>query len=35
MPSGIGFDMSGIDQNSPQYQTAGHACPSLAAHAKG
>ena len=34
-PSGIGFDMSGIDQNSPQYRSAAQACQSLAAHAKG
>jgi hypothetical protein len=34
-PSGIGFDMSGIDQNSPQYRSADQACQSLAAHAKG
>jgi hypothetical protein len=35
VPSGIGFDMSGIDQNSPQYRSAAQACQSLAAHAKG
>jgi hypothetical protein len=34
-PSGIGFDLSGIDMHSPQYQAASHACQSLAAHAKG
>ena len=35
VPSGIGFDMSGIDQNSPQYRSADQACQSLAKHAKG
>jgi hypothetical protein len=35
VPSGIGFSLSGIDQHSPQYQTASHACQSLASHAKG
>jgi hypothetical protein len=34
-PSGIAFDMSGINQASPQYHAADHACRSLAAHAKG
>jgi hypothetical protein len=34
-PSGIGFDMSGINQNSPQYRAASQACQSLATHAKG
>jgi hypothetical protein len=35
VPSGIGFDMSGIDQNSPQYRSAEQACQSLAKNAKG
>jgi len=35
VPSGLGFDLSGIDLHSPQYQTASHACQSLASHAKG
>jgi hypothetical protein len=35
VPSGIGFDLSGIDLRSPQYQTASRACQSLASHAKG
>jgi hypothetical protein len=35
VPSGIGFDLSGIDLHSPQYQAASHACQPLAAHAKG
>jgi hypothetical protein len=35
VPSGIGFDMTGIDIHSPQFQSAGQACQSLAAHAKG
>jgi hypothetical protein len=35
VPSGIGFDMSGIDQNSPQYRSADQACQSLAKNAKG
>jgi len=35
VPSGIGFDLSGIDQHSPQYHSASHACQSLASHAKG
>jgi hypothetical protein len=35
VPGGIGFDMSGIDQNSPQYKSATQACQPLAAHAKG
>ena len=35
VPSGIGFDLSGIDQNSAQYRSADQACQSLAKHAKG
>ena len=35
VPSGIGFDMSGIDQSSPQYGAAVQACQSLAKNAKG
>jgi len=35
VPSGIGFDMSGINQKSPQYRSADQACQSLATHAKG
>jgi hypothetical protein len=34
-PSGMGFDMTGIDTHSPQYHAAAQACQSLAAHAKG
>jgi hypothetical protein len=35
VPGGIGFDLSGIDLHSAQFQAASHACQSLAAHAKG
>jgi hypothetical protein len=35
VPGGIAFDMTGIDQKSPQYQAAAQACQSLATHAKG
>ena len=35
VPGGIGFDMTGIDIHSPQFQSAEQACQSLAAHAKG
>jgi hypothetical protein len=35
VPSGIGFDLSGIDAHSPEFQSASRACQSLAAHAKG
>ena len=35
VPSGIGFDMSGIDLNSPQYRSADQACRSLAKNVKG
>jgi len=35
VPSGFGFDMTGIDMHSPQFQSASQACQPLAAHAKG
>ena len=35
VPSGFSFDMSHIDQKSPQYQAAARACQSIATHAKG
>jgi hypothetical protein len=35
VPSGIGFDLSGINQNSPHYMSAAQACQSLAKNAKG
>ncbi|HEY4850974.1 MAG TPA: hypothetical protein VII22_09260 [Streptosporangiaceae bacterium] len=35
VPSGFGFDMTGIDMHSPQFQSAEQACQSLATHAKG
>jgi hypothetical protein len=34
-PGGIGIDMTGIDQNSPQYMSAQQVCQSLASTAKG
>jgi hypothetical protein len=34
-PGGMGFDLGGINPNSPQFQSANRACGSIAAHAKG
>lgn len=35
VPGGIGFNLSGIDLNSPRTRAANRACQSIAAHAKG
>jgi hypothetical protein len=35
VPSGFGFDLAGIDLNSPQTKSANQSCQSIATHAKG